>query len=82
MTVIQPPGAFGSALAALNDAGQAVGAYYDAAGDMLLLANKSMIPLDVPSQVLGFQIKGIDNGGDVIGTYTDPDKLRATASRL
>ena len=66
------PGSSYTAASAMNNAGEMVGGYHDAAGDHSFLRHTdgSFSPIDLPGAV-ATGAKGINNAGQIVGVFTD-----------
>ena len=72
LTTIAPPGALSSAASRINDAGQIVGWFSNAAGTHgFLLSGSTFTTIDVPGAALGTQALGISATGQIVGVFTD-----------
>jgi probable HAF family extracellular repeat protein len=72
LTTIAPPGALSSAASGINDAGQIVGWFSNAAGTHgFLLSGSTFTTIDVPGAALGTQALGISATGQIVGVFTD-----------
>uniref|UniRef100_Q01WT5 IPT/TIG domain-containing protein n=1 Tax=Solibacter usitatus (strain Ellin6076) TaxID=234267 RepID=Q01WT5_SOLUE len=68
------PGSNATAVSAMNNAGEMVGSYHDAAGDHAFLRHTdgSFSPIDLPGAVAGrTSAIGINNAGQIVGAFTD-----------
>jgi probable HAF family extracellular repeat protein len=76
LTTMAPPGASSSAASGIDDAGQIVGWFSNAAGTHgFLLSGSKFTTIDVPGAALGTQALGISATGQIVGVFTDVESI-------